>query len=293
MQRKYVSTATAKILRNWNPIRTAKDVAIKVDCKIHKDGSVSDVHIIEHTEETANANEQRAVTAIKDSAPFELPPRSLGDPIDLHLTLECPNYLNLSVAQALRLYGPVSRAKLRRSCVSAGIAYPPKRLTLVALKVERKLLMFGGDERLVLLDTFPLVSYSGGLGPKLREGDLQIPEGIYAVTGANARKMLSLSVNYPNALDRRNALAEHRTKLGTDILIHGGSFSTGCLVVSNEQMEEVLVAASDLGFKNVRLVIAPCDLTKTAPPLDFSKQPKWLPHLYALLKSELSSLPRR
>lgn len=284
----YRHSVMTKIARNWNPIRASKDVAIKLGFKIRANGSVSDVRILEHTEE--KANELRAIAAVKNSAPFAPPPRSLGGSVDLTLTLECPEALHLTVAQALQRYRTEGRALLRGQCVAAGISYPPKRLTLVGLKDERLLLMFGGDQPLALLGAFPLVTFSGVLGPKLRQGDLQIPEGVYRVTGANAYDMLSLTLNYPNEFDRTNAASDRRTKLGGDILFHGGSVSTGCLVISNEQMQELFVAVNDVGFKNTRVIIAPCDLTKARPEVDYEKQPRWLPALYAMLKNELSQV---
>ncbi len=298
----YMSAVTDKVKRIWSPIRSSKTVDIKIGFKVHSDGSVSDVRILEKT--TEPINEQRAIAAIKKAAPFVAPPSVLGrEPIDIVLNLTCSSILNLTVAQAIARYGEEARELLRAQCKSAGADYPPKRIVLLALKDRKQLLMFAGagggaaggsggaNQRLALVQTFPLVSYSGALGPKLREGDLQIPEGNYRITGSSARDMLSLAVDYPNAFDRARGLEDHRKKLGGDILIHGGSVSTGCIVVSNEQMQEVFVALHDVGFKNVQLLITPCDLTKSQPQLNWSKQPKWLPKLYTQLKSDLSGLP--
>lgn len=302
----YMSAVTDQVKRTWSPIRSSKTVDIKIGFKVHSDGSVSDVRILEKT--TEPINEQRAIAAIKKAAPFVAPPSVLGrEPIDIVLNLTCSSILNLTVAQALARYGEEARELLRAQCKSAGVVYPPKRIVLLALKDRKQLLMFAGgngaagagaaggisgaNQRLALVQTFPLVSYSGGLGPKLREGDLQIPEGNYRITGSSARDMLSLAVDYPNAFDRARGLEDHRKKLGGDILIHGGSVSTGCIVVSNEQMQEVFVALDDVGFRNVQLLIAPCDLTKSQPQLNWSKQPKWLPKLYAQLKRDMSGLP--
>lgn len=287
--KEYMRTVTAKISRNWNPVRSKRVVEIQLAFKVHSDGAVSDLRILKKPGDIAN--EQRAVAAIRKSAPFMVPPRALGDSVDIVFSLTCPAQLNLTVSQALQRYGGDERALFRQHCRSAGITYPPKRITLLALKDRKQLLMFAGDERLALLQTFPLVSYSGTLGPKLRQGDLQIPEGIYRIVGSGARDMLTLAVDYPNAFDRARAVDDDRTKLGGEILIHGGSVSTGCLVVSNEQMQEIFVAVHDIGFAKTSLIITPCDLTKSQPALNWSKQPKWLPKLYGQLKRELSKLP--
>src|SRR3712207_2663857 len=64
----------------------------------------------------------------------------------------------------------------------------------------------GGDGRFALLKTFPICRWSGQLGPKIREGDRQAPEGFYAITPAqmnpNSSFHLSFDTGYPNAFDR-------------------------------------------------------------------------------------------
>ncbi|MBR4615676.1 MAG: hypothetical protein IKO55_08730, partial [Kiritimatiellae bacterium] len=63
---------------------------------------------------------------------------------------------------------------------------------------------------------YPMTAFSGSLGPKLREGDGQIPEGIYGIgyLNPNSSYYLSLKVTYPNASDRARAKADGRTNLG-------------------------------------------------------------------------------
>lgn len=195
---------------------------------------------------------------------------------------------SMSVKQAMARLAPSTRELLQHDFSAAGLHYPPKRLTLIAFKQEKQLLLFGGSKDMRFVRAFAFTSYSGALGPKLREGDMQIPEGIYRITGAGARGMLTLDVDYPNALDRKNAAADHRTELGGEILVHGGTHSTGCVVISDAEMEQVFVAVNDVGFKNTQLIIAPCDLRKHEPAVDYSKQPKWLPAVYAALRHELS-----
>jgi len=200
---------------------------------------------------------------------------------------QIPPPLGLTVPQALKKYGASARKQLREECAEAGISYPPKRLTIVGLKDEKLLLLFGGNESVKLIHSFPLVSFSGVLGPKLKEGDLQIPEGIYRVTGLAASFRLTLKLNYPNEMDRKNAAVDGRTKLGGDILVHGGSVSTGCLVISMDDMQQVFVAVNDVGISNTKVIIAPCDLTKREAPVDMKTQPQWLPALYKAIKSEM------
>ena len=78
---------------------------------------------------------------------------------------------------------------------------------------------------------YPMTAFSGTLGPKLREGDGQIPEGVYGIgyLNPNSSYYLSLKVTYPNASDRARAKADGRTNLGGDIMIHGKAATIGCV----------------------------------------------------------------
>lgn len=290
-QTQYIRRAVvSKVARNWTPIRTAQVQPITLTWKIHKNGTVSDVRVF--NSEVAAVAQQRAIEAVHKSAPFDPLPPGSPDSMDVKVQFETTSALKLTVAQALAHYGPSARKILDQKCQAAGIAYPPKRIALLGLKQEKQLLLFAGADQasLKLLDSYPLVSYSGVLGPKLKQGDLQIPEGIYGITGFQSYNMLSLCVNYPNDLDRKNAASDHRTNLGGDILVHGGSKSTGCLVVSNEDMEQLFVAVHDVGCKSTELIIAPCDLTKGEATIDLKKQPKWLAGLYKTIRARMIPL---
>ena len=72
----------------------------------------------------------------------------------------------------------------------------------------------GKDGRFALLKSFPICRWSGQLGPKLRQGDRQAPEGFYAVTPAqmnpNSAYHLSFDLGFPNAYDRAHGATGHR-----------------------------------------------------------------------------------
>lgn len=137
--------------------------------------------------------------------------------------------------------------KLRALCTDHNLAYPPAELFFRAMKQERLLEVWAGENErpLQLLATYPLTAFSGKLGPKRREGDLQIPEGVYHIDRFNPRSSyhLSMGLNYPNTSDRRFADSE---KPGSDIFIHGRASSVGCLAIGDEAIEEVYVLASDV-----------------------------------------------
>jgi murein L,D-transpeptidase YafK len=90
-----------------------------------------------------------------------------------------------------------------------------------------------------LLRTFRFTATTGQPGPKDREGDRQIPEGIYQITHFNPESKfhLSMRINYPNGEDRKRNIGVEN--LGGDIYIHGGQQSTGCVAIGDEAIAEL------------------------------------------------------
>lgn len=119
-------------------------------------------------------------------------------------------------------------------------------IKMQAFKSERVLEVFlrapMGEWR--LLREFPFCNFSGKLGPKLKEGDLQIPEGIYrvAVFNPQSKFYLSLGLDYPNA---RDMLLADPSQPGSDIYIHGGCETVGCIPITNEKIAELYLLAKD------------------------------------------------
>lgn len=201
----------------------------------------------------------------------------------------------LSVPQTIEKYGEEARDLLKPFFKKARVAYPPKEQTWICLKEEKLLLIFARDEKGAWkqVKNYPIVGVSGVAGPKLKEGDLQIPEGFYRISGLqpNSVAHLALRVNYPNDVDRANAKIDKRTNLGGDIEIHGSYWSTGCLAMGNEPIEEIFVLAHDTGCENIKLIFAPCDLTTKEAEVDLEEQPVWVPGLYKKLKASLKEYP--
>jgi hypothetical protein len=201
-----------------------------------------------------------------------------------------------TVADVVRTMGPAARTRLQPHFTAAGVAYPPRSLTLLALKEERRLeLWAGGSGSLRLVRSYPVLAASGVAGPKLREGDLQVPEGVYRIPllNPNSSYHLSLKVDYPNAFDRRRARADGRTRLGGDIFIHGREVSIGCIAIGDPAIEEVFVLASDVGLPRIKVLIAPRDL-RLHPGRDVpTAANRWLDELYAALRAEMAALSAR
>jgi hypothetical protein len=200
-----------------------------------------------------------------------------------------------TVAERLQQYGAIVAGRLAQDFARAGVAYPPTRMTLVILKQEKQMQLYAGSanggERFI--HTFPILAASGHAGPKLREGDWQVPEGIYGVESLNPNSTyhLALHVNYPNSFDRQHAQADGRTQLGGDIMIHGSNVSIGCVALGDSAAEDIFVLAAKVGLPRVLLLFCPMDL-RTAHPVSVNvESPPWTSELYAKLQAELKNLP--
>jgi murein L,D-transpeptidase YafK len=198
-----------------------------------------------------------------------------------------------TVAERLEQYGEAARKRLLPHFEAAGVPYPPARMTLVGLKSERRLELYaaGKGGPLRFIRSYAVTAASGELGPKLRQGDNQVPEGLYRIELLNPNSLyhLSLRVNYPNAFDKARAKEEKRADLGGDIMIHGNEVSIGCIAIGDEGIEEVFTAAAQTGIQNLSVIISPVDARAAAMPA--TKKPAWLPGLYASIAAELKKLP--
>ncbi len=91
--------------------------------------------------------------------------------------------------------------------------------------------------RFALLKTYPICRWSGDLGPKVKEGDRQAPEGFYSISPAQMNPQssfyLSFNTGYPNAFDK----ALGRT--GSQLMVHGDCSSRGCYAMTDEQIAEI------------------------------------------------------
>lgn len=130
------------------------------------------------------------------------------------------------------------------------------------------------DGRYRLFKTYPICAWSGSLGPKLRQGDNQAPEGFYNVgksqLNPNSRFHLAFNLGYPNAYDR----AQGRT--GDFLMVHGNCVSIGCYAMGDAAIEAIytlIAAALTLGQRAVPVHIFPFRLTEAA--LAAQHQNRW------------------
>jgi murein L,D-transpeptidase YafK len=145
-------------------------------------------------------------------------------------------------------------AALTQLFASAGVAYPPEELYLRAFKHERELEVWAGarGQALKKVKTYPFCAASGELGPKRREGDLQVPEGFYTIDLFNPHSAyhLSIRVSYPNESDRILG----RRPLGGAIMVHGNCVSIGCIAIEDGPIEELYILTLDSRSKMGRNV---------------------------------------
>ncbi len=159
-------------------------------------------------------------------------------------------------------------------------------IVMIALKEEKRLEVWAvqdSPKQRALLKSYSILAASGSVGPKTREGDRQVPEGIYKVESLNPNSLyhLALRLNYPNEEDLEAAKAEGRTNLGGDIMIHGSDASVGCLAMGDPAIEELFVLVADVGLDKVDVVIVPWDFSEREPPKD---EREWMRLRYFTLK---------
>lgn len=135
------------------------------------------------------------------------------------------------------------QARLLTDLKVKGISESNLKVYLRAFKEERKLEAWvsnGGPYS--LLRTYNFCNSSGTLGPKRRQGDGQIPEGLYTLDYYNPSSsyMLSLRVSYPNSSDQQRKTG---SSTGGDIFIHGGCATIGCIPITDDKIKELYTLA--------------------------------------------------
>ena len=198
-----------------------------------------------------------------------------------------------SVPERLEQYGKSARARWEPYFKRAGVTYPPTKVVLVGLKAERELQVYAanGLHPPRFIRTFSILAASGTLGPKLRQGDMQVPEGLYRIESLNPNSAfhLSLRINYPNADDRNQARLDRRTNLGGDIMIHGNRVSIGCLAMGDEAAEDLFTLAADTKLSGISVILSPVDFRKSSLPPTYTP-PAWVSRRYQQIRDSLALL---
>lgn len=151
-------------------------------------------------------------------------------------------------------------AQLKQSFELANLSWPPQEIFIRSFKAELELEIWVKDKNeFVLFKTYKVCKGSGNLGPKFKQGDKQVPEGIYYIDRFNPSSSyhLSLGINYPNAADLKRTNAGDP---GGDIFIHGSCATIGCLPMTDEIIKEIYVLtvlAKSSGQNNIPVHIYP------------------------------------
>jgi len=99
------------------------------------------------------------------------------------------------------------------------------------------------DGRFYHFKTYPICNWSGDLGPKVKQGDKQAPEGFYHVAreqmNPDSKFHLAMNLGYPNAFDK----SQRRT--GEFLMIHGKCKSAGCYAMTDALIEEIYAVARE------------------------------------------------
>jgi murein L,D-transpeptidase YafK len=152
------------------------------------------------------------------------------------------------VVQARKAHGAQARALVEK----AGLRYPPGALLLRVFKGEDRIEVWAGSAQgkpVQKVQEYKVCARSGGPGPKVKMGDLQVPEGFYRISTLNPASSyhLSMQIDYPNLADRARArlAGVPASGLGGEIFIHGECVTIGCLPITNGPIEELFVLATD------------------------------------------------
>ena len=127
-----------------------------------------------------------------------------------------------------------------------GLTWPIKYLYLRSFKYDSQIEVWvknARNDQYKLFKTYKVCALAGTLGPKRMMGDYQVPEGFYYINEFNPKSQyhLSLGLNYPNASDR---ILSDSLQPGKDIYIHGSCVTTGCIPITDQQIEELYILAS-------------------------------------------------
>lgn len=166
-------------------------------------------------------------------------------------------------------------ATMRAALAAEGFADgAPVYLQIIKANEELTAYVVGGDGTYRAFRTWPICSYSGGLGPKKREGDGKSPEGFYTVQpGAmnpSSHYHLSFNLGFPNAYDRAQGYT------GSYLMVHGACVSIGCYAMTDAGIEEIwtlMSLAFEGGQTEIPVHIFPFEMTEAAMQIASGHEP--------------------
>jgi murein L,D-transpeptidase YafK len=151
---------------------------------------------------------------------------------------------------------------LQKQFAAKQLVWPAKFVYIRSFKYDSEMEVWVKNkqsEKYKFFKTYKICALAGSLGPKRMAGDYQVPEGFYYINEFNPRSLyhLSLGLNYPNASDK---MLCDLSQPGGDIYIHGSCVTTGCIPITDGQIEELYVLAlhsKDMGLDYIPVHIFP------------------------------------
>ena len=170
------------------------------------------------------------------------------------------NYNRVRVAYAEK------EAGMKRLLTQQNISPDSLEIFIRVIKNEKLLELWGkniDEKEFRLLTTYDFCASSGVLGPKLKRGDKQIPEGFYQIDRFNpdSKFYLSLGIDYPNSTDLMSGSSDP----GGDIFIHGGCETIGCIPITDDKIKALYIFAVEArnnGQAKIPVHIFPARLTE-------------------------------
>ena len=177
---------------------------------------------------------------------------------------------------------PISSATLNEMAKIDTTPSSPMLIRTYKKEAELEIWKMKSDGQYALLKTYPICRWSGQLGPKRVEGDMQVPEGFYAIApgqmNPNSHYYLAFNVGYPNAYDRAYGHS------GGNVMVHGVCSSAGCFSMTDKQVDDIYAIARDAlrgGQREIQLQSYPFHMTpenmakyRLDPNIDFWKELK-------------------
>ena len=193
---------------------------------------------------------------------------------------------------------PISSATLAEMSKLDTTPSAPTIIRTYKKEAELEIWKMKSSGEYALLKTYPMCRWSGQLGPKKREGDMQVPEGFYTIApgqmNPNSHYYLSFNVGYPNAYDRAYG------RSGGNVMVHGVCSSAGCFSMTDEQVADIYAIARDSfagGQREIQLQSYPFHMTaenlakfRLDPNIDFWKDLKNGSDHFEVTKTEPSVL---
>jgi murein L,D-transpeptidase YafK len=175
-----------------------------------------------------------------------------------------------------------------------GLVWPARFVYIRSFKYDSQLEVWvkaTQKDRYKLFKTYKICAMAGTLGPKRMQGDYQVPEGFYYINEFNPRSEyhLSLGLNYPNASDR---MLSDSTQPGGDIYIHGSCVTTGCIPITDGQIEELYILCSyakDMGEDFIPVHIFPVNFSNNRSVYYLNKYLQTFPEYTPFAKSMRSA----